>query len=64
VIVRETQDTAESLEPKSLLRFDSSPLKVTLRARNLRQRAFCSEEECREAYFKAPRALLQFEITR
>jgi hypothetical protein len=44
--------------------FDSSPLKIGLRARTLRKRGFCSEEECREAYFKAPRTLLHFEITR
>jgi hypothetical protein len=44
--------------------FDCSRLKIALRARNLFKRGFYSEEECREAYFKAPRALLQFEITR
>jgi hypothetical protein len=44
--------------------FDVSPLKITLRARTLRKRDFRSEQECREAYFKAPRALLAFEITR
>jgi hypothetical protein len=44
--------------------FDASPLKIALRVRTLRKRDFRSEQECREAYFKAPRALLLFEITR
>jgi hypothetical protein len=44
--------------------FDSSPLKISVRARTLRKRDFRSEEECREAYFKAQRALLHFELTR
>jgi Protein of unknown function (DUF3891) len=44
--------------------FDVSPLKIALRTRTLRKRDFRSEQECREAYFKAPRALLSFKITR
>lgn len=44
--------------------FDVSPLKIALRVRTLRKRDFRSEEEYREAYFKAPSALLPFEIIR
>jgi hypothetical protein len=43
--------------------FVSSPLKIALRARTMVKSDFGSEAECREAYFKAPRSLLQFAIT-
>jgi hypothetical protein len=55
------KETAVQIAPYP---FDVSPLKISLRALTLRKRDFRSEEECREAYFKAPRVLLQFEITR
>lgn len=42
--------------------FDSSPLNIRLRARTMTKRNFGSEEECRGAYFKAPRVLLEFQI--
>lgn len=43
--------------------FDCSPLRVSLRARIMAPGNFASEEECREAYYKAARSLLSFEIT-
>ena len=42
--------------------FDISPLKVTVRARLLAPRKFASQEEGLEAYHKAPRQLLSFDI--
>ena len=43
--------------------FDISPLKVFVRARRVPPGAYESEEACLEAYHKAPRELLSFEIT-
>jgi hypothetical protein len=43
--------------------FDISPLKVTVRARLLAPRKFASQEEGLEAYHKAPRQLLSFDIS-
>ena len=43
--------------------FDRSSLEVSARARVMPSRSFASEDECREAYFKAPRTLLNFEIS-
>ncbi|MGH7772218.1 MAG: DUF3891 family protein [Candidatus Binatia bacterium] len=42
--------------------FDISPLKVSVRARIIPPGSFRSEKECSEAYHKAPRQLLSFEI--
>ena len=44
--------------------FDLSPLKVSVRARVIQPARFGAEEECREAYHKAPRCLLTFEIAK
>ncbi|TAJ79230.1 DUF3891 family protein [bacterium] len=43
--------------------FDISPLKVSVRARVIPAGTFASAAECTEAYHKAPRQLLTFEIT-
>ena len=42
--------------------FDLSPLKFSVRARIITAGTFASEEACREAYHKAPRVLLNFEV--
>ena len=42
--------------------FDLSPLKFSVRARIIPAGTFASEEVCREAYHKAPRVLLNFEV--
>lgn len=43
--------------------FNISPLTVSVRARKIAPGSYASEEEGREAYFKAPRLLLNFELT-
>ncbi len=43
--------------------FDTSPLKFSVRARIVPAGTFNSEAACREAYHKAPRTFLSFEIT-
>ncbi len=43
--------------------FDASPLRVSVRARIIPAGRFSSVEECSEAYHKAPRSLLTFEIS-
>jgi hypothetical protein len=43
--------------------FDISPLTVAVRARRVPPGQYPTEEACREAYHKAPRQLLTFEIT-
>lgn len=42
--------------------FDRSPLQISVRARTMTAGGFASEDECREAYFKAPRIFFNFEI--
>ena len=42
--------------------FDTSPLRVFVRARNVANGSYSTEEKCREAYYKAPLSLLSFEI--
>lgn len=44
--------------------FDISPLKVAVRARCVPAGQYATEESCLEAYHKAPRQLLTFEITK
>jgi hypothetical protein len=43
--------------------FDHSSLEVSVRARIMTSGSFASEDECMEAYFKAPRTFLNFEIS-
>jgi hypothetical protein len=43
--------------------FDCSPLDVAIRARSVSRGDFGSEKECRESYFKAPRIVLDFQLT-
>jgi hypothetical protein len=43
--------------------FDISPLKISVRARLMPAGSFASTAECSEAYHKAPRCLLNFEIS-
>jgi len=43
--------------------FDVSPLKISVRARIIPRGTYGSEGECLEAYHKAPRQLLTFEIS-
>ena len=43
--------------------FDRSSLEVSVRARIMTCGSFASEDECMEAYFKAPRTFLNFEIS-
>ena len=43
--------------------FDRSSLEVSVRARIMASGSFASEDKCREAYFKAPRTFLNFEIS-
>ncbi|HEY2990536.1 MAG TPA: DUF3891 family protein [Candidatus Binatia bacterium] len=52
-------DGAVKIEPYP---FDISPLKVSVRARLMPAGGFASARECSEAYHKAPRRLLTFEI--
>lgn len=44
--------------------FDISPLKVSVRARTIPPGSYDSEAACLEAYHRAPRQLLSFEISR
>lgn len=44
--------------------FDVSPLKVSVRARKIPPGVYSSEGDCLEAYHRAQRQLLEFEITR
>jgi hypothetical protein len=43
--------------------FDIGPLTVSARARIIPPGTYASEEVCLEAYHKAPRKLLSFEIS-
>jgi hypothetical protein len=43
--------------------FDISPLKVFVRARRVSPGTYASAEACLEAYHKAPRELLSFQVT-
>jgi hypothetical protein len=43
--------------------FDISPLSIAVRARTVLRRDFVSDQECMETYFKAPRTLLNFQLT-
>lgn len=72
--IRLSYDTDEEVElriipsaPRSVKMepypFDISPLKVSVRARTIPPGPYTSEEACLEAYHKAPRQLLTFEIS-
>lgn len=53
-------DRAVKFEPYP---FDVSPLTVSVRARKITAGSYRSEEEGKEAYFKAPRFFLSFDVT-
>jgi hypothetical protein len=55
-----TGEASVKMEPYP---FDISPLKIAVRARRVPRGQYATEETCLEAYHKAPRQMLTFEIT-